>query len=126
MRNSFDNNLFLNSDIGHTDYALRWQKPGDELHTDVPAFKYPADLGSQVYMRSSALLENGGQIKLRDIQLSVSLPSLSRFKVQNAKVYGYIQNVGTIWRANKFGIDTEYGFNIPDPIMSALGLSFNF
>ncbi|MCS4226411.1 SusC/RagA family TonB-linked outer membrane protein [Sphingobacterium sp. BIGb0165] len=126
LRNSFDNSLFLNSDIGHSDYALRWQKPGDELHTDVPAFKYPADLGSQVYMRSSALLENGGQIKLRDIQLSVSLPSLSRFKVHNAKIYGYIQNVGTIWRANKFGIDTEYGFNIPDPMMSALGLSFNF
>jgi len=125
LRNSFDNNLFLNSDIGHKDYALRWQKPGDELTTDVPAFNYPANLGSQVYMRSSALVQNAGQIKLRDIQMSVNLPVSSRFKLKNCRVYAYIQNVGTLWRANKYGIDSEYGSNIPDPIMSSLGFSFN-
>ncbi|WP_051959816.1 TonB-dependent receptor [Sphingobacterium sp. ML3W] len=125
LRNSFDNNLFLNSDVGHKDYALRWQKPGDELKTDVPAFKYPADLGSQVFMRSSALVENGGQIKLRDIQLSVDIPFANKFKMKNCRVYAYIQNVGTIWRGNKLGIDTEYGSNIPDAMMSSLGLSFN-
>ncbi|KKX47051.1 hypothetical protein L950_0228575 [Sphingobacterium sp. IITKGP-BTPF85] len=125
LRNSFDNQLFLNSDIGHKDYALRWQKPGDELLTDVPAFNYPADLGSQVYMRSSALLENGGQIKLRDIQLSLNLPFANRFKLKNCRVYAYLQNVGTIWRANKLAIDSEYGSNIPDAMMSSLGFSFN-
>ncbi|WP_282638697.1 SusC/RagA family TonB-linked outer membrane protein [Sphingobacterium thalpophilum] len=125
LRNSFDNTLFLNSDIGHKDYALRWQKPGDELTTDVPAFSYPADLGSQVYIRSSALLENGGQIKLRDVRLTVDVPFATRIKLQNCKFYAYFQNVGTIWRANKWGIDSEYGFNIPEPFMSSLGLSFN-
>lgn len=125
LRNSFDNNLFLNSDIGHKDYALRWQNPGDELTTDVPAFNYPANLGSQVYMRSSALVQNAGQIKLRDIQMSVNLPISSRFKLKNCRVYAYVQNVGTLWRANKYGIDTEYGSNTPDPIMSSLGFSFN-
>ena len=125
LRNSFDNLLFLNSDIGHRDYAVRWQKGGDELKTDVPAFKYPADQGSQVFMRSSALLENGGQIKLRDIQLSLNLPFTSTFKLKNCRIYAYVQNVGIIWRGNKFGIDTEYGSNIPDALQSSLGLSFN-
>ncbi|MEN5435582.1 SusC/RagA family TonB-linked outer membrane protein [Sphingobacterium faecium] len=125
LRSSFDNSLFLSSNIGHKDYALRWQKPGDELTTDVPAFSYPATLGSQVYMRSSALLENGGQIKLRDIQFSVSLPFTSGLKLKNCSVYGYIQNVCTVWRANKRGIDSEYGINIPDPLMSSLGFRFN-
>ncbi|NJI74051.1 SusC/RagA family TonB-linked outer membrane protein [Sphingobacterium kitahiroshimense] len=124
LRNSFDNLLFLNSDIGHKDYALRWQKPGDELLTDVPAFNYPADLGSQVFMRSSALLENGGQIKLRDIQLSLNVPFANRFKLKNFRIYAYIQNVGTIWRSNKIGIDSEYGSNIPEAIMSSLGVNF--
>lgn len=125
LRNSFDNSLFLNSDIGHKDYKVRWQKPGDELITDVPVFKYPADLGSQVFMRSSALLENGGQIKLRDIQMSIDIPFASRFKLKNCKVYAYVQNVGIIWRGNKLGIDTEYGSNIPDARMCSVGLSFN-
>lgn len=125
LRNSFDNLLFLNSDIGHPDYALRWQKPGDELKTDVPVFKYPADLGAQVFMRSSALLENGGQIKLRDIQLSMNVPFASNFKLKDFKVYASVQNVGTIWRANKLGIDTEYGhLHIPDPMITSIGLSF--
>ncbi|WP_400263129.1 SusC/RagA family TonB-linked outer membrane protein [Sphingobacterium sp. SG20118] len=125
LRNSFDNLLFLNSDIGHKDYALRWQMPGDELKTDVPAFKYPSDQGSQVFMRSSALLENGGQIKLRDIQLSINVPFANSFKLKNCRIYAYVQNVGTIWRGNKLGIDTEYGFNIPDALQSSLGVNFN-
>ncbi|MEN5193452.1 SusC/RagA family TonB-linked outer membrane protein [Sphingobacterium faecium] len=125
LRNSFDNTVFLNSDIGHADYARRWQKSGDELITDVPAFNYPANLGSQVFIRSSALLENGGQIKLRDIQLSLDIPFANKFKLKNCRVYAYVQNVGIIWRANKWGIDSEYGFSVPEPIMSSLGLSFN-
>ncbi|MFD2904650.1 SusC/RagA family TonB-linked outer membrane protein [Sphingobacterium anhuiense] len=126
LRNSFSNNSFLNDNIGHKDYALRWQKPGDEQITDVPAFSYPNNSNaSRVYMGSTALVENGGQIKLRDIQLTVNLPFASNFKLKNCKIYGYVQNIGTIWRANKWGIDSEYGPAIPDPLMSSLGFSFN-
>ena len=126
LRNSYDNFLLIKNSIGHKDYAQRWQKPGDELMTDVPAVTYPVNsVASKVFLGSSALLESGSQIKLRDIQLSVNLPFASNFKLKNCKVHGYVQNVGTIWRANKWGIDSEYGFNIPDPMMSALGFSFN-
>ena len=126
LRNSFSNADFIENGINHNDYALRWQKPGDELLTDVPAFLYPTNTNSSnVYMGSTALAEDGGQIKLRDIQFLVNLPFASHFKLKNCKIYAYVQNVGTIWRANKWGIDTEYGLSIPDPMMTSIGLSFN-
>ncbi|MEN5379207.1 SusC/RagA family TonB-linked outer membrane protein [Sphingobacterium kitahiroshimense] len=126
IRPSFDNQIFLNMNLGHPDYANRWQKPGDELITDVPAFTYPNNgAGSDVYRSSSVMVENAGQIKLRDIQCSLNLPQLAVYGFKNMRVYGYIQNVGTIWRGNKKGIDPEYGNWIPDPLMCSLGLNFN-
>ncbi|MDR2284773.1 MAG: SusC/RagA family TonB-linked outer membrane protein, partial [Sphingobacterium sp.] len=112
---------------GHTDYQYRWQKPGDELWTDVPAFTYPNNsAGSDMYRKSSVLVEDAGQIKLRDIQISLQLPSLARFGLKNMRVYVYLQNLGTIWRANKNGIDPEYGNNwYPDPMMTSMGVNFN-
>nr|WP_315396800.1 SusC/RagA family TonB-linked outer membrane protein [uncultured Sphingobacterium sp.] len=125
-RTSFNNNGFINSGSGHADYRLRWQKPGDEVTTDVPAFTYPNNaLASKVYQMSSALVENAGQIKLRDIQLSYTFPNSEKMKLKNLRLYAYIQNVGTIWRANKWGIDPEYGEAIPEPLMTSLGINFN-
>jgi len=127
LRTSFINSEFLNQRYGHTDYQYRWQKPGDELWTDVPAFTYPNNAGgSDLYRSSSALVENAGQIKLRDIQLSLHLPQLAKYGFRNMRLYGYVQNVGTIWLANKRGIDPEYGTWYPDPLMTSFGLNFHF
>ncbi|MDF2514871.1 MAG: hypothetical protein K0R59_167 [Sphingobacterium sp.] len=126
LRNSFGNTEFINNGIGHKDYALRWQKSGDEASTDVPAFSYPHNYyASQVYLGSTALATDASQIKLRDIQLTANIPALEKYKLKNFRLYAYFQNIGTLWQANKQGIDAEYGFNIPDPLMSSLGLSFN-
>ncbi|MCY4778563.1 SusC/RagA family TonB-linked outer membrane protein [Sphingobacterium sp. UT-1RO-CII-1] len=126
VRTSFYNSFFINNDVGHADYAKRWQKPGDEQWTNVPAFVYPnSSAASDMYLYSSALVERGDQIKLRDIQLSYSLTKLKQIGLKNARVYAYIQNVGTIWRANKRGIDPEYGSNIPDPRYTSFGVNFN-
>ncbi|MEN5053850.1 SusC/RagA family TonB-linked outer membrane protein [Sphingobacterium kitahiroshimense] len=126
LRNSFSNDLFLSNGLGYADYAERWQKPGDEAYTDVPAFTYPNDRSaSTVYRNSSALVENGSQIKLRDIQLSLQLPVLSRYGFKNCRLYTYFENIGTLWQASKRKIDAEYGIHIPDPKMYSLGLNFN-
>lgn len=126
LRESFDNDLFINYDAKHSDYSLRWQQPGDELVTDVPAFTYPNNTASsQVYRRSSVLVEKGDFIKLRDIQLSLSLPALGRYGFRNARIHAYLQNIGTIWKANDKGIDPEFGTSIPDPIMYSFGINFN-
>jgi len=126
IRSSFYNDTFLDLGFGHPDYALRWQKPGDELITDVPAFTYPNNAtGSQVYKSSSVMVENAGQIKLRDIQCSLALPKMARYGLKNVRIYTYFQNIGTIWRGNKKGIDPEFGNWVPDPLMCSFGLNFN-
>ena len=126
IRPSFYNATFLDMKVGHPDYALRWKKAGDELITDVPSFTYPNNsAGSEVYKSSSVMVENAGQIKLRDIQCSLQVPQLAIYGLKNLRVYGYIQNVGTVWRGNKKGIDPEYGSWVPDPLMCSFGLNFN-
>ncbi|SKB96118.1 TonB-linked outer membrane protein, SusC/RagA family [Sphingobacterium nematocida] len=126
LRPSFINSEFLDQKVGHTDYQYRWQKPGDEINTVVPAFTYPNNnMGSDFYRSSSALVENGGNIKLRDIQMSVRLPQTARYGFKNMRVYAYLQNLGTIWKANRHGIDPEFGKWYPDPLMTSFGLNFN-
>jgi TonB-linked SusC/RagA family outer membrane protein len=126
LRNSFNNRYFIDQGVGHADYAQRWQNPGDEARTDVPAFIYPNNLyASDLYYYSSALVEDASWIKLRDIQLSYSLPKIAHIPVKNARIYAYAQHFGTLWRANKQGIDPEFGKTVPDPFTLSFGINFN-
>jgi hypothetical protein len=47
-RPSINYSSLFSGNPGHTDYTLRWQKPGDEKFTNVPSFVYPANL-SRIY-----------------------------------------------------------------------------
>ncbi|WP_312746726.1 SusC/RagA family TonB-linked outer membrane protein [Sphingobacterium multivorum] len=123
LRNSFNNSMFWDYETGHSDYALRWQKPGDENWTDVPALSYPVNSGSMFYSLSSALVEKADQIKLRDFQLAYRINSSKVIK--NPQLYLYMQNLGTLWRANTWGIDPEFGKNSPDPFSVSLGINFS-
>jgi len=75
------------------------------------------------YAFSSALVTPADQIKLRDIQLSYSFGHLKKLNIQNLNVYAYAQNIATLWRANKYGIDPEFGANWPDPLAISLGVN---
>ncbi|MCY4779261.1 SusC/RagA family TonB-linked outer membrane protein [Sphingobacterium sp. UT-1RO-CII-1] len=126
VRSSFDNRYFKQSGLQHKDFGNRWQKPGDEKYTDVPSFIYSNNVAAaDLYYYSSALVERGDQIKLRDIQLSYTMKQLEKVGLKNARIYAYIQNIGTLWRANEKGIDPEYGENIPDPRYTSFGVNFN-
>ena len=126
IRPTFNNDIFLNLGVGHPDYSKRWQKQGDELLTNIPAFTYPNNsLTSQLYRSSSVLVERGDQIKLRDIQTSIALPYLSKYGIRNFRIYTYLQNIATIWQANNLGIDNEYGNAVPDPLTVSVGMNFN-
>ncbi|MGG5902444.1 SusC/RagA family TonB-linked outer membrane protein [Sphingobacterium daejeonense] len=99
----------------HTDYYLRWQKPGDEKNTNVPAKRAPGDIvpySGTVYTPSTALIENASHIRLQDVNLSYSIPSkwLSDRNANqlNLKVFAYARNLGIIWKSNKQGIDPDY------------------
>lgn len=118
MRPSVNYNELFNNMNAHPDYNKRWQKPGDELHTQVPSLVYPNTNTNRDYFynTSSILVEKGDHIRLQDISVSYSLKGLSKnTAIKNMVLYAYINNVGIIWRANKRGIDPDY-FSVGYPL----------
>ncbi|MGN7706827.1 SusC/RagA family TonB-linked outer membrane protein [Chryseobacterium sp. 22543] len=114
------------------DYTKRWQQPGDEKITSVPALQYPADSRrDQFYDDSEILVEKGDHIRLQDIQLAYTFPrSNHKLPFTNLRIYGYANNIGILWRANKLGLDPDYtgkgGYAIPNPRSYSLGIKADF
>lgn len=106
-------NLF-NSWLGNIEYAQRWQKPGDELITNVPSLTYPANQGrDNFYNYSEVMLEKGDIIKIQDIRASYDPTLRNKGVFKNLSLYMFISNPLVLWRANKYGIDPSYGLGIP-------------
>jgi hypothetical protein len=97
----------------HEDFSKRWQKPGDEARTNVPALLYPIDPAREsFYSQSDILIEKADHIRIQFINLNYTL-NKSEFKdlpFKSVQFYAYANNVGIIWRANKMGIDPEYPY----------------
>ncbi|PPL04298.1 SusC/RagA family TonB-linked outer membrane protein [Parapedobacter indicus] len=113
----------------HMDYFKRWEKPGDERFTDVPAAIGVSDLGiSDYYRYSAALIDKGDVIRLRDIGVSYTLNknTFSRLPFRSISLSLYARNLGILWRANKSGVDPEFpSADYPAPRSFALGLQFS-
>lgn len=114
------------------DYNKRWMKPGDEVRTSVPSQVYPAPSGrSEIYAYSEILVEKGDHIRLQDIQASYTFAKgFNRIGIKSLRVYGYVNNVGILWRANKYKIDPDVvPSNLlvyPNPRSYALGVNVGF
>ncbi|SEK41319.1 SusC/RagA family TonB-linked outer membrane protein [Parapedobacter koreensis] len=122
---------YLASPFYHTDYFDRWQNPGDESRTDVPAWAETAAPNQRwgVYRDSEALITNGAHIRLQDISASYSLPKtlLPRMPVSTLRLYAYARNLGILWKANDNGIDPDYvNADYVAPKTFALGLQIEF
>lgn len=107
------------------DYANRWQKPGDELFTDVPVMSYPASNVAQVsYDSSDAMVEKGDSFRLQDIQLSYSInkSQFRRMPFKSLQVYAYANNMGILWKATKYAIDPDFPTAPRSPKQYSLGL----
>jgi TonB-linked SusC/RagA family outer membrane protein len=114
----------------HTDYELRWQKPGDEKTTGVPSLSYPSNLNrANFYRYASELVEKGDHIRLQDIQLSYQLTPNKWFS--QCQVYLYAANLGILWKANTQNLDpdiysTALANHFPAPRMISIGVRGNF
>lgn len=119
---------------GHIDYEKRWQKPGDELFTDVPSL--PANSGAiseafrTAQFTSDNLVEKGDHIRFQDVRFAYNLSKskLHSLPFQNVQFYAYASNLGVIWRANKSGLDPDaasFGA-MKAPKSFAFGLNVNF
>lgn len=116
----------------HMDYFDRWQKPGDELVTNVPVattlgVEYP--LLSSAYGFTEVLIESGAHIRLQDVNVSYSLSgrSIRSLPMENIQIYAYLRNLGVIWKQNKYGIDPDYAnAEFVTPRTFALGIRVGF
>lgn len=110
-RNSISYSTLFSSRLGHADFAKRWQQPGDENHTSVPAMRYPADPNADAfYLRTDELVSKADNIRLQDIQISYHFNQmrLRNLGLRSLQIYGYVNNLGLLWRANKADIDPDY------------------
>lgn len=128
------NSLFSNWE-SHSDYALRWQNPGDEEFTTVPSLVYPSNSNRDIFYQYSEInVLRADNIKLHDIKLSYAIgkKSLKVFGLQNAQIFIYANNLNVIlWRANKSNLDPDFtgGANAslaPTPKMWTGGINLSF
>lgn len=116
-------------DKGHPDFNLRWQKPGDELITNIPSFD---PMGSEhrdlFYKFSEVLVEKGDHIRLQDIQISydISKQQFKKLPMQLIHFYIYANNIGILWKATEVNIDPDYVRDLPNPRSFSAGVKIEF
>ncbi len=130
-RNSINYTGLFNSWTGHSDFAKRWKKAGDEMITNVPSMIYPTNLARDLsfYGNSAVLVERGDYISFEDINFSYNLTkrTLKKLPIENIRFYSYISNLNLLlWKANKAGIDPRLNGSLQQGVSYALGLTINF
>ncbi len=125
-------NSGLSSFSINSDYAKRWQNPGDEGYTNVPSVLYPSNsVRNTFYQYSSVLVTRGDHIRLQDIRLDYDIKNVfAKNLFKSFRIYCLLSNVGVLWRANKFDVDPDayspsFGVN-PAPLTINLGLNATF
>jgi hypothetical protein len=115
------------------DFTKRWRNPGDEDHTIVPSMPQDAlnynPYRDVFYSSSQALVDKGDHIRLQDLTLNYDFKKLGVFKNVFSKIniYGYMNNIGIIWKANHDGLDPDlYGASLPSPRSYSFGIKADF
>ncbi|QYH40548.1 SusC/RagA family TonB-linked outer membrane protein [Algoriphagus sp. NBT04N3] len=115
-------------EITHSDYALRWQNPGDEQMTDIPSDPEMNNPRRATFDRiSSRRVRKGDHIRWQDLRVSYTWDKskFSRLPVQRVQLYTYLDNLGILWKAAKDVKDPDYR-NFQAPRTFSMGLSVNF
>jgi TonB-linked SusC/RagA family outer membrane protein len=109
-KNSISYSSLVSGGTGHADYGQRWQKPGDELITNVPSFVYPVNGSRDSFYNASEInVIKADQIRLDYLNLNYHLNAGKwRFPFRSLDIYFNAANLGLIWKANKLGIDPDF------------------
>jgi TonB-linked SusC/RagA family outer membrane protein len=127
-RKSIDYATLYSSGIGHSDFALRWMKPGDEQFTQVPSQIYPGVAARDgFYNGSEALATNASHVRLQFINLSYDWNAKNRkLPFRSLQFYANASNLGLVWKANRFGLDPDYPSSLPSAPSFAFGIRGDF
>ncbi|MCY4781050.1 SusC/RagA family TonB-linked outer membrane protein [Sphingobacterium sp. UT-1RO-CII-1] len=116
--------------VYHSDYVDRWQKPGDEKRTDIPATRKIGDnvtYSASIYDDAEVLVTRGDQVRLQDINLSYTLPRSATGGFAELRVFAYARDLGILWKANKQGIDPDFAnAEYRTPKSFSIGVQANF
>lgn len=108
-RNTIAYSTLFDTGIGHTDYLIRWQQPGDEVITQVPSMPQSNVTNrDNIYSRSTLLIEKGDHIRWQDLNFSYQVPPSMLWKFQGIRIFAYMNNIGMLWKANKEKLDPDY------------------
>jgi TonB-linked SusC/RagA family outer membrane protein len=110
-RESVDYNTVLAGRISHSDYGLRWQNPGDEASTVIPAFPTVANFNRDRFFQfSEDLVERADNIRLQDIRLGYRFgPKSHQSRLPNGiEFYTYFNNLAILWKATDQPIDPDF------------------
>jgi len=112
---------------GHIEFENRWQKPGDEVFTNVPSMVYPAvSRRDNFYSSADINIINGSHIRLEDIYISYDVPALKMIPAA-IQLYATAANLNILlWKANKIGLDPDFQYNMRPPAAYTMGCKFNF
>ncbi|THU39860.1 SusC/RagA family TonB-linked outer membrane protein [Niastella caeni] len=98
----------------YRDFNSRWKKTGDETITNIPAYIPSSSISSSqrsvlYYANGDINYFDGAYIKMRDINLSYTLPQqiVSRMRAEEITFRATLSNV-LLWKANQYGIDPEF------------------
>jgi hypothetical protein len=124
----------------NADLGKRWQKPGDEEATFVPSIPNTVTAPSiassrerSFYANSEILVQKADHIRLQDVVISYDFDKQqwARLPVKNIHIYCNVNNIGILWRANKYDIDPDalpnsFANFLPAPRTLTLGAKFDF
>lgn len=139
-RSSIDYGAMLALWGSNADLGKRWQKPGDEETTSVPSMPSTATAPTQgslrdklFYSYTEVLVQKADHIRLQDVVIGYDIDKeqWARLPVKKIHVYCNVNNIGILWRANKYGIDPDALPNasakfLPAPRTMTLGAKFDF
>jgi len=116
----------------HGDFDDRWQQPGDEQHTDIPALTYPYTSTEQAfYSNASPLVYDASHIRLQYIRLGyqTAIGMGNAARSINASFYLAMENLGLLWQKNGHGIDPDFPDRLgsyPTPARFSFGVKLNY
>eukprot|EP01037_Dinobryon_pediforme_P010933 gene10933-11016_t len=106
-------------------YFRRNSLSNDEIYSTGGGNYQMADFDSYrtaLYTYSNVLVENGANVRFQDLRLGYTFNKGLHLPIRNLNVFTYINNIGILWRANKYHIDPDYPTGIPVPRTIAFGI----
>jgi len=130
QRPSLSYGELYNFGVGHPEFTNRWQQPGDEVKTNVPAMVYtdfPQFSNRDFFYKYSTVnVLKGDHIRFQYLNLSYTVPRIAKLPLNQLQFYINVSNIGIIWRKNNEKLDPDFPQTYTPPRQIALGFRAGF